>query len=51
MADFDLVNGTILRERLLNHVGHNVEIVTYADENVSLECEDCGEVITDFPIE
>jgi hypothetical protein len=37
-----------MSERLLEHVGHNVVIVTYAGENVALECEDCYEVIMDF---
>lgn len=36
---------------LLEHAGHNVEIVTYGDTeypaNVSLECTDCNEVILD----
>lgn len=34
-------------ERLLEHRGHQVEIVTYASENVALECNECGEVIYD----
>jgi len=33
---------------LLEHVGHEVVIVTYAAENVALECENCHEVILDF---
>jgi len=35
---------------LAGHVGHEIECVTYGrDEtvNVSVECLDCGEVITD----
>ena len=36
-----------MMNRLLEHVGHNVEIVTYADQNVALECNDCNEVIED----
>lgn len=34
-------------DRLLEHKGHAVAIVTYADENVALECNDCYEVIYD----
>lgn len=33
---------------LVIHVGHLVEVVTYANENVAIECEDCGEVLLDF---
>ena len=31
------------------HIGHNVEVVTYANEhngNASVECNDCYEVIS-----
>jgi uncharacterized Zn finger protein len=37
----------MIAERLLEHRGHAVVIVTYADENVALECNDCGEVVYD----
>ena len=30
------------------HIGHAVEVVAYGDENVAIECEDCGEVLVDF---
>lgn len=36
---------------LMNHVGHDIECVTYGvDEtvNVSVECMDCGCVIIDY---
>ena len=35
---------------LCEHVGHNVECVTYGDPavNVALECMDCKEVLVDF---
>lgn len=35
---------------LIQHEGHNVVVVTYGDPavNVAIECEDCGEVLTDF---
>lgn len=32
------------------HMGHEIEIVTYAGENVSIECITCGEVIYDEEI-
>ena len=40
-------------EELERHVGHNIVCVRYTDENnvvynVSLECEDCCEVLLDF---
>lgn len=41
----------ILWNLLKEHIGHNVEIVYYGDANnpanISLECNDCGEVILD----
>lgn len=36
---------------LMEHVGHNVEVVTYGKDsplNVAVECEDCYEVLLDF---
>jgi len=33
--------------KMLEHKHHKVEIVTYADENVAIECTDCDEVIYD----
>lgn len=34
---------------LREHVGHDVQCVTYGqDENVSLECEDCGMILLSF---
>lgn len=44
----------LLWKLLLAHRGHRVSIVSYGDpadpKNVSLECEDCGEVILDAEI-
>ena len=44
----------LLWNELLNHRGHNVEIVTYGDYNnpvdVCLECKDCNEIILDAEI-
>lgn len=39
--------GMSIASRLLEHIGHRVVIVTYADENVALECNECSEVIHD----
>ena len=33
---------------LSRHIGHKVEVVTYADTNVAIECEECSEVLLDF---
>lgn len=33
--------------KMLEHKHHKIEIVTYADENVAIECTDCDEVIYD----
>ena len=40
-------------DKALLHVGHKVVLATYLDfldnpQNVSVECEDCNEVIIDF---
>jgi hypothetical protein len=32
-------------EKLLSHVGHELECVKYGYHNVSIECVDCNEVI------
>jgi len=34
--------------RLLEHLGHDVEVATYAEQNVVLECLECSEVIMDY---
>jgi hypothetical protein len=36
-----------LRERMLEHLGHPVEIAVYAGQYVALECMTCTEVIWD----
>lgn len=33
---------------LMEHKGHNIECVTYGDDNVALECIDCNCVLVDF---
>lgn len=42
--------GAIDFEDLKRHVGHKITCVTYGNpaENVSVECEDCSEVIISF---
>jgi len=40
------------KERLLPHLGHNIEIGNYGTEkfpiNIAIECMDCNEVLIDF---
>lgn len=47
-------------EDMFNHVGHNITVATYGGKNesgmfeirnISLECEDCNEVIADMDLE
>lgn len=42
---------TLLWDELKKHRGHHVSITSYGDwdnpKNISLECEDCNEVILD----
>ena len=33
---------------LIAHKGHKLNISTYSDENVAIECEDCFEVLLDY---
>lgn len=33
---------------LMDHVGHEVEVVHYGRVNVAVECETCGSVLFDF---
>ena len=33
---------------LSRHLGHKVEVVTYAEVNVAIECEECAVVLLDF---
>jgi hypothetical protein len=37
-------------EELIAHKGHEIAVVTYGNppQNVSVECEDCNEVLLDF---
>ena len=42
-------------EYLLNHQGHKIVVAKYEDRgevlNVSIECEDCWEVLQDYEVE
>ena len=44
----------ILWDELKKHIGHDVEIVAYGDKddpaNISLQCNDCNEIILDAGI-
>ena len=33
---------------LIAHKGHSISIFTYAEQNVSVECEECHEVLVDY---
>jgi len=33
--------------KALPHVGHNIVVSNYSNENIAVECEDCQEVIVD----
>jgi hypothetical protein len=33
---------------LYYHVGHAVEVVSYGQDNVAIECNECSEVLVDF---
>jgi len=35
-------------EELNTHTGHEVEAVNYAEQNVAVECVECGVVLQDF---
>lgn len=35
-------------EELKKHVNHKIICVKYGDENVSIECEECNEIIIDY---
>lgn len=35
-------------EKVHAHVGHEIEIVTYGDQNLAIECVTCGVVIADI---
>lgn len=39
-----------LKESLCRHIGHDIEIVEYEGGCVSLECNDCNELIFDTDI-
>ena len=37
--------------RVHRHVGHDIEIVTYGEQNLAIECVTCSEVIADIDYE
>jgi hypothetical protein len=48
----DLSSNNSAYKDLKHHIGHDIVIVGYGDENepenIAIECESCGEVIADF---
>ena len=47
----DIDANMLLWNTLKKHIGHNISVVCYGNEDnpadICLECEDCGEVILD----
>ena len=41
------MNSELTSEKLINHKGHDVAIVTYGGENYALECNTCSELLAD----
>lgn len=35
-------------ETLRDHMGHNIEVALYGDQNIAIECVTCNEVLIDF---
>jgi hypothetical protein len=33
---------------LMAHLGHQIELANYANENVAIECLECSEVLLDY---
>jgi len=46
-----VVRGMTKFDRLREHVGHHIVCVIYGDVEVSIECEDCNEVLYSVPKE
>lgn len=38
-------------EKVAPHEGHDIAVVTYANENLAIECETCYEVLADIDYE
>lgn len=34
--------------KLKNHIGHAIDCVAYENQNISIECLDCNEVLIDY---
>ena len=43
----DLSNSKRLYDGISEHIGHDLEIVSYAGENVAIECTTCYTVLID----
>lgn len=44
------MNSELTAEKLIKHYGHKIVIAKYGNENISLECETCYEVLADCEI-
>ena len=47
MSIFKLIT-KLTDQEALKHLGHEITIVRYGDQNISLECETCSEVLQDW---
>ena len=41
------MNSELTTGKLISHLFHDVSIVKYGEVNISLECNDCSEVLAD----
>lgn len=41
------MNSVLTSEKLQQHLAHDVAVVKYGVQNISLECNDCYEVLAD----
>jgi len=39
-----------MKEQLIEHFGHEIEIAKYADQNIALECTTCYTVLVDYDL-
>jgi len=39
-----------MKEKIIEHFGHDIEIAKYGDENIALECTTCNEVMKDWEL-
>ena len=42
---------TLSKTELAAHLGHDLQVATYAEQNITLECITCYQVILDYELE